>query len=84
MNNRNRKTLTAVFATPVRGTMPFREIEVLLIAVGCKRSERSGSAVIFEKDGFSVSFHRPHPGKEAKPYRVRLAREFLGRLGIEP
>jgi hypothetical protein len=30
------------------------------------------------------TFHRPHPGKEAKQYQVRAARRFLERLGVRP
>lgn len=84
MNSKQRKTLTAVFTDPVSGTIEWATIENLLLAVGCRVIEGSGSRVRFEKDGEIESFHRPHPAKEAKRYQVRAAREFLIRLGIEP
>jgi hypothetical protein len=40
--------------------------------------------VRFELNGMIATFHRPHPHKEAKPYQVRDAREFLRQAGIEP
>ncbi|MCY4185337.1 MAG: hypothetical protein OXD45_08510 [Rhodobacteraceae bacterium] len=38
----------------------------------------------FEKDGEIETFHRPHPGKEAKRYQVVAVRAFLARIGVEP
>ena len=84
MNNKQRKTLTAIFTDPVSGTIEWVAIEGLLLTVGCKVIEGNGSRVRFEKDGEIESFHRPHPAKEAKRYQVRAARAFLTRLGVEP
>lgn len=84
MNSAHRKTLVAVFADPLNGTLEWRRIEALLMAVGCTREEGSGSSVTFVNDGLKVRFHRPHPGKEALRYRVRDARGFLLLIGVEP
>lgn len=84
VNNGHRRTLAAVFAEPLNGTLEWRRIEALLVAVGCKRIEGSGSSVTFESGGLKVRFHRPHPGKEALRYRVRDARSFLISIGVEP
>lgn len=84
MNGKQRKTLAAIFSDPVSGTMEWAAVESLLVAVGCRIVEGSGSRVRFEKGGEVESFHRPHPAKEAKRYQVRAARSFLIRLGIEP
>ena len=54
------------------------------MAVGCDRIEGYGSSVTFAKDGVRVSFHRPHPQKEALRYRVKDAREFLKMIGVKP
>jgi hypothetical protein len=56
----------------------------LLIAVGCTVTERKGSGVRFDHGEESAWFHRPHPGKEAKRYQVRDARELLSRIGVGP
>ncbi|PAU94049.1 type II toxin-antitoxin system HicA family toxin [Paracoccus salipaludis] len=84
MNSKHRKTLQVVFTDPVSGSVEWASIEALLVAVGCRIIEGSGSRVKFEKDGEIESFHRPHPAKEAKRYQVRAARAYLVRLGIEP
>lgn len=84
MNSRHRKTLDAVFTDPVSGTVEWRAIEALLVAVGCRVIEGSGSRVRFEQRGVIASFHRPHPEKEAKRYQVRDARAFLIEIGVVP
>lgn len=82
MNSTHRKTLSAIFTEPVSGTLEWRRIESLLVAIGCSVIEGNGSRVRFEKDGIIATFHRPHPAKEAKPYQVRDARHFLETLGV--
>lgn len=84
MNSAHRKTLAAIFAEPANGALEWSRIESLLLAIGCRRVEGSGSSVTLEKDGAKVFFHRPHPGKEALRYRVKDAREFLQRIGVTP
>ena len=84
MNATHRKTLAAVFSEPVPKSVEWRRIEALLVAVGCTVIEGQGSRVRFEKNGVIASFHRPHPAKEAKPYQVRDARQYLEQLGVRP
>lgn len=84
MNSKHRKTLLAVFAEPVSGTVEWAAVERLLIAAGARVIEGRGSRVRFEKDGEVATFHRPHPSKEAKRYQLRDARDFLKRLGVTP
>ncbi|QRM47130.1 type II toxin-antitoxin system HicA family toxin [Rhizobium sp. BG4] len=84
MNGRHRRTLQAVFHDPVSGSIVWDDIESLLVAVGCTIIEGNGSHVRFEKDGKLAFFHRPHPEKEAKRYKVKDTRRFLQLLGVEP
>ena len=84
MNNRQRNTLSAIFADPINGNIEWRRIESLLIALGCEVIEGSGSRVTFLLNGQRADFHRPHPGKEALRYRVRDVRLFLQRAGMKP
>ena len=84
MNSRHRRTLAAVFADPVSGSIGWAAIEGLLVAAGAQVIEGRGSRVRFEKDGEVATFHRPHPAKEAKRYQVRDARAFLERIGVTP
>ncbi len=84
MNNKTRKTLTAVFADPLNGNMEWRDVEALLVALGCRGIEGKGSSVTFEKDGVRATFRRPHPDKTALRYRVKALRDFLTQLRIKP
>lgn len=84
MNNRQRKTLLAIFTDPVSGSIAWADVESLLLAIGCVVVEGSGSRVRFDKDGRLAFFHRPHPEKEAKRYQIRDARRFLDDLGVRP
>jgi hypothetical protein len=84
MNKTHQKTLQTIFENPVNGAMKWSEIESLLISVGCRVVEGSGSSVTFEKNGLKVFFHRPHPQKEALRYRVKDARLFLQKIGVTP
>jgi HicA toxin of bacterial toxin-antitoxin, len=84
MNSRHRKTLEAVFAEPTKSNIAWTDIEALLINVGCKLTEGSGSRVKFSHGEETLSFHRPHPGKEAIRYQVRDARALLEKIGVTP
>jgi len=84
MNSKHRKTLKAIFAEQVNGNMQWRDIESLLVAIGCQVWEGNGSTVTFERDGLRATFHRPHPDKAALRYRVKDARNFLTELRVKP
>ena len=84
MNSKHRKTLISVFSDPVPLSLEWRRIEILLLAVGCELIEGQGSRIAFKRGDLRADFHRPHPGKEAKPYQVRAAREFLKKLEVTP
>ena len=58
-------------------------MEALIKAMGGSVVEREGSRVRIELNGEQWRCHRPHPGKEAKRYQVKEAREFLERAGVQ-
>ena len=84
MNSAHRKTLSAIFAEQPPRTLEWRRIESMLLAVGCEVIEGAGSRVGFKRGDLRADFHRPHPCKEAKPYQVRAASEFLEQLEVKP
>jgi hypothetical protein len=84
MNKRHHKTLASIFSKPTPTTLEWKKIEALFIALGAQLIEGRGSRVRFELNGVIATFHRPHPQKEAKPYQVRDARNFLEQAGIKP
>lgn len=84
MNKRHRDTLAGIFDTPVPTGLEWRRIEALFKAIGARTIEGRGSRVRFELNDVVATFHRPHPRKEAKPYQVRDARQFLQQAGVTP
>lgn len=84
MNANHQKTLAAIFTDPVSNSIEWRKMEALFIALGANLVEGAGSRVRFIKGNIVATFHRPHPAKEAKPYQVRDARQFLQQLGVKP
>ena len=84
MNSAQQRTLVALFSVPSPFTLEWRRIESLFIALGAQLVEGNGSRVRFELNGVIASFHRPHPHKEAKPYQIKDAKEFLLEAGIQP
>jgi len=84
VNNRHRKTLAALFANPVPKNLAWADLESLLRNIGCEVIEGDGSRVGFECETMRLDLHRPHPGKEAKPYQIKLVRDFLIAAGVAP
>lgn len=84
MNSQHHKTLSTIFSQPVPANLAWRRIEALFLALGAEMAEGSGSRVAFLLNGRRADFHRPHPGKEAKRYQVRAAKEFLEAAGVKP
>jgi len=93
INNKQRKTLESVFSRPAPKNIPWNDIESLFKAIGCTVIEGEGSRVSFrytikhedrQDEVAQGDFHRPHPGKEAKPYQVKKAAVFLTKIGQLP
>jgi hypothetical protein len=84
VNAKQRKTLAAVFARPTLASIPFKEIESLITALGGTISEREGSRIKADLQGDQWRAHRPHPGKDAKRYQVEEVRELFERVGVKP
>ncbi len=84
MNSKHKRTLFIIFSKPIPGVLKWRKIESLFIALGADIIEGSGSRVSFILNDEKADFNRPHPGKEAKQYQVRNARDFLDKAGVKP
>jgi HicA toxin of bacterial toxin-antitoxin, len=84
VNNKQRRTLAAIFARPTSGTIKFADVESLVKALGGVLTEREGSRMKIELGGEQWRCHHPHPGKEAKRYQIEEIRELLERIGVKP
>ena len=84
MNPKHHRTLEAVFAQPVRANVPWKDIEVLLRALGEEVSEGRGSRIRIALNGVRAVFHRPHPQKETDKGALVSMRRFLTEAGVLP
>ncbi|MCL4737399.1 MAG: type II toxin-antitoxin system HicA family toxin [Burkholderiaceae bacterium] len=84
MNAKHEKTLAAILARPTSPSIVFADIEAMVEALGGRVHEREGSRVKMLLGEHEWRCHRPHPGKEAKRYRVEEVRELLDRAGVRP
>ncbi len=81
---KHENTLQAVFETPTRANIEWREIEALLKHFGATVTQGRGSRVRVVLNEAKAVFHRPHPRKEAGKRTVESVRRFLENVGIEP
>ena len=81
---KHRTTLDAVFASRVRASIAWRDIEALFVACGAEISEGQGSRVRVALNDVRAVFHRPHPQKETDKGAVKSVRRFLTEAGITP
>jgi len=93
MNSKQRKILESITSRPTPKNLIWNDVESLFKAVGCKVIEGEGSRVSFRytikhedrpDEVVQGDFHRPHPGKEAKPYQIKKAAVFLSKIGYLP
>jgi hypothetical protein len=84
VNAKHEKTLAAILARPTSPSIVFADIEAMVEALGGRVHEREGSRVKMLLGEHEWRCHRPHPGKEAKRYRVEEVRELLDRAGVRP
>ncbi len=71
-----------MFVNPVAKSLAWSRIENLMVGIGCVVIEGKGSHVGFVLGEDRWPTVRPHPRKEAKPYQILEAREFLSRNGV--
>jgi hypothetical protein len=82
VNNKQRKTLRAIFAQPTRADVLWADIESLFKALGGEIREGRGSRVrVYLNDTVAV-FHRPHPQPTTNKGAVESVREFIIRSGV--
>lgn len=84
LSGKHQATLEAIFATPVRASIAWSDIESLFRSCGAEISEGNGSRVRVALNGVRAVFHRPHPQKETGKGAVKSVRRFLTESGIEP
>ena len=84
MNNKQRKTLTAIFEKPTPKNLEWTAVASLIQALGGQIKHNQGSKVRIELNHISLNIHSPHPQKEVKHYVICLLKEFLENAGVTP
>ncbi len=83
MNKKQRRTLEAIYKTPISSNIPWKDIESLLLALGSEISEGSGSRIRIKLNGERAVFHRPHPKPETDKGAINSMRKFLSNAGVK-
>ena len=82
MNSRAQKTYNAIYANPVQSGIKWNDVESMLVALGAKISEGSGSRIRVELNGVRAVFHRPHPENTTDKGAVLSVRKLLDNAGV--
>jgi len=82
MNSKHKKVLGLIFKNPVQAGIMWADIEGLLLALGAKITEGSGSRLRIKLNGQRAVFHRPHPQKTTDKGAVLSVRRFLENAGV--
>lgn len=84
MKKKHQKILERIFASPVSGSIRWKEIELLFQEVGAEISEREGSRIGVKLFGEIQVFHRPHPSPDTDKGAVASIRKWFERNGVRP
>lgn len=84
MNKKQKRTLEAIFKTPVPSNVIWEDVEKLFIHLGARIKEGNGSRLAVELNGIRAYFHRPHPQKETDKGALVSAKRFLENAGVKP
>ena len=84
MQRKHQRTLQLVFSRPVSGSVKWRDIEALFVALGAEVSEREGSRLGVKLFGDRRVFHRPHPSPDTDKAAVESIRKWLETNGVKP
>lgn len=82
MNNKQRKTLDAIYQDPVLSSIKWSDIESLIRVCGAEITEGNGSRVRMALNGVRAVFHRPHPSPTTDKGAVKSIRRFLTQANI--
>lgn len=84
MNRKQQRTLELVFSRPVSGSVKWRDIEALFVALGAEVTEREGSRIGVKLFADRRVFHRPHPSPDTDKAAVESVRKWLETHGVKP
>lgn len=83
VNNKQKRTLRAIFDDPTKANIRWSDVESLFLALGAELHEGKGSGIRVELNGVRWRFYRPHPQDTAGKGRIEDVRTFLKNAGVE-
>lgn len=83
MRTKHHKTLENIFHNPVLSGIAWKDIEMMLKALGATIEEAAGCRITIELNDIVAVFHRPHPRKETDRGAVKSMRRFLIEAGVK-
>ena len=83
MNNSAVKTYHEIYSDPVRSGIKWSDVESMLLSLGAKITEGSGSRIRIELNGVRAVFHRPHPENTTDKGAVKSVRKLLEQAGVK-
>ena len=84
MERMHQRILELIFAGPVSGSLPWRDIEALFSELGGEISERADSRVAVVLFGEVKVFHRSHPSPDTDKGAVASIRKWFDEYGVTP
>jgi hypothetical protein len=84
MKRKHLATLGQIFARPVSGSVRWKDVEALFVALGAEVSEREGSRLAVFLFGEVRVFHRPHPSPNTDKGALASIRKWLESHGVKP
>lgn len=75
-------------STPLAKSVPkcmtCKDVDLLLLWLGCEKKETRGSGVFYIlNEVLHLNLHRPYPDNELSPFQMQALRDFLEYEGIE-
>lgn len=84
MRRKYQRTLEAIYAHPISGNVPWRDIEAFFVELGAEVSEREGSRVAVVLFDEVRVFHRPHPSPNTDKGVVASIRKWMEQHRVKP
>jgi len=83
--SKQQKLLNKFLEIPPKKNLTFDELESLLISLGYKKLEGSGSRVKFYNEEIDdmINLHKPHPDNKLKVYLIKQIQEKLKNGGFD-
>jgi len=83
VNSKHKKILQAIFTKPTPSNIRWKDIEILVLSLGCEIKEGNGSRIRFCFRNIRHTFHKPHPSPYAMKGAVIDVCKFLINIGIK-